>query len=376
MEKNLYRAYAQIDLAAIRHNVSEVRKNIDANTKIMAVIKANAYGHGAVETAKVLDDLAYAFGVAMVEEGTLLRKSNIQKMILILGYTHPDLFSEVIKYDLSQTVYEYEMAKKLSDKAVEMGKRAKVHIKIDTGMSRIGFAVTEENAEIVRKISQLPGIEIEGAFTHFARADEKTIDAAKEPFEKYLKFIGWLEEKGVRIPIRHVGNSASIIGFREANLDMVRSGIITYGIYPSHEVSRNVLKLKPAMELKSRISYLKEVPPKTAVGYGGTFVATRRTKVATVPVGYADGMKRDLSGKGRVLIRGRYAPIIGRICMDQFMVDVTDVDGVAEGDCVTIFGRDGEKEISVDEIAELAHSFSYEFLCSISERIPRKYINL
>ncbi|MBP3702303.1 MAG: alanine racemase [Lachnospiraceae bacterium] len=374
MDKKFYRACAEVDLNAIRHNISEVKKNIDKKTKVMAVIKANAYGHGAVRTAEALEELADAYGVAIVEEGKELREAGVDKMILILGYTHPDLFEEVITYGLSQTVYEYEAAKLLGEVASEMGKTARIHIKVDTGMSRIGFIPTRENAEIVKKISMLPGIEIEGIFTHFARADETSIEPARKPFAAYMQFLDWLMELGVNPGIRHAGNSASIIGFPESNLDMVRSGIITYGIYPSHEVQKDVLKLIPAMELKSRVSYLKEIEPGTAVGYGGTFIAEKKTRVATVPIGYADGMKRDLSGKGSVLIRGQRVPIIGRICMDQFMVDVTEIQNVKEGDCVTIFGRDGQEEITVDEIAELAHSFSYEFLCSVSERVPRKYI--
>lgn len=370
-----YRAYAQVDLGAIRHNIKEARRNINKETKIMAIVKANAYGHGAIEVADTLKDLVDAYGVAMIEEAIELRNAGVDKMILILGYSAPTVFKEIVSYDISQTVFEYELAKMLSDEAVAQGKKAKIHIKLDTGMGRIGFKPTKENAEVVKLISELPGIEIEGIFTHFARADEETIEPAKEPFEKYQTFITYLDELGVSIPIHHVSNSASIIGFKEANLNMVRSGITTYGLYPSHEVKKDVLKLQPAMQLKSHISYLKEVDPGTPIGYGGTFVTERTSVIATIPIGYADGMKRDLSNKASVLIHGTLAPIVGRICMDQFMVDVTDLNEVKEGDIVTIFGEDEGAFLSMDEVSEQAHSFSYEFACSISGRIPRKYIN-
>ena len=232
----------------------------------------------------------------------------------------------------------------------------------------------EESLDTVEKISKLPGLEVEGIFTHFARADEKTIEPAREPFRKYMAFVEELEKRGVKIPIHHVSNSASIIGFSEANLDMVRSGITTYGLYPSNEVAKDVLVLEPAMQWKSIISYIKTVEPGTSISYGGTFTAKEKMTVATIPVGYADGMKRDLSGKGRVLIHGQYAPILGRICMDQFMVDVSHIKEAAIGDTVTIFGKDGEKNIPVEEIAEKSHSFNYEFVCSITNRVPRKYL--
>ena len=312
--------------------------------------------------------------MATVEEGVILRNHGIKKPILILGFAFPDEYEIIVEQKLEPAVFTYDMAVALSEAATKKNQDVAIHIAVDTGMSRIGYQVEKENAGEIAQISKLPHIIMEGIFTHFARADETSIEPARKPFAAYMQFLDWLMELGVNPGIRHAGNSASIIGFPESNLDMVRSGIITYGIYPSHEVQKDVLKLIPAMELKSRVSYLKEIEPGTAVGYGGTFIAEKKTRVATVPIGYADGMKRDLSGKGSVLIRGQRVPIIGRICMDQFMVDVTEIQNVKEGDCVTIFGRDGQEEITVDEIAELAHSFSYEFLCSVSERVPRKYI--
>lgn len=368
------RTYAEVNLQAVRHNIEEARKNIKSDTKIMAIVKANAYGHGAVPVSKALISQVDAYGVAMIEEALELRDAGINKMILILGYTGEEWYEELVKHCISQTIYTYDMAKKLSDVAVSFGKQTPIHIKIDTGMGRIGFAPTEESLDIVEKISHLPGVFIEGIFTHFARADEKTIEAAKEPFARYMQFVQELEKKGIRIPIRHVSNSASIISFPEANLDMVRSGITTYGLYPSEDVPKEILKLQPAMSWKSKISFVKPIEPGTSISYGGTFTAEKPMIVATVPVGYADGMKRDLSGKGRVLVHGQYAQILGRVCMDQFMIDVTDISNVKMGDTVTIFGKDGDKCIPVEEIAELSHSFNYEFVCSISNRVPRKYI--
>lgn len=373
--KEFDRTYAEIDLEAIRHNIKEVRRNIKDSTKIMAVVKADAYGHGAVPVAQTLYPLVDAYGVAMVEEAVELREHGIDKMILILGFTPESCYEEVIRHHISQTVYTYEMAEKLSKTAARMKETARFHIKLDTGMSRIGFCPTDENVSVVKQISELPNVRLEGMFTHFARADEETIAPAKAPFQKYMDFVHKLEGAGVTIPVKHVSNSASIIGFPEANLDMVRSGITTYGIYPSEEVSKEVLRLKPAMQWKSVVSYVKEIQPGTSVSYGGTFTASYPMKVATIPTGYADGMKRDLSNKGQVILHGQRVNILGRICMDQFMVDVTNLSDVKIGDEVTIFGRDGEESIPVEEIADLSHSFNYEFLCSISSRVPRKYKN-
>ncbi len=369
------RTYAEIDLQAIKYNMEQVRKNISNNTSIMTVVKADAYGHGAVPVAKALSSQADAYGVAMIEEALELRDAGIDKMILILGYTGEDWYDEVVRHNISQTVYTYEMAEKLSKTAVSLGKKTPIHIKIDTGMGRIGFAPTEESADVVTKIARLPGVYIEGIFTHFARADEKNADAVREPFAHYMNFVQRLEKKGVKIPIHHVSNSASVISFREANLDMVRSGIITYGLYPSEDVAKDILHLRPAMSWKARISFVKSVESGSSISYGGTFTAPKPMMIATVPVGYADGMKRSLSGLGRVLVHGEYAPVLGRICMDQFMIDITDIPNVKIGDTVTIFGKDGENEIPVEEIAGLSHSLNYEFVCSITNRVPRKYIN-
>ena len=374
MKKN--RVYAGIDLDALRYNMESMHKNIKEGTKIAAVIKADAYGHGALTVAKTIEDLPYVWGfaVATADEAEMLIADGRKKPILILGISFPEHYELIVEKEIRPAICEYESAKALSDIAVRKNKTCHIHIKIDTGMSRIGFIPCEESLDTVEKISKLPGLEVEGIFTHFARADEKTIEPAREPFRKYMAFVEELEKRGVKIPIHHVSNSASIIGFSEANLDMVRSGITTYGLYPSDEVAKDVLILEPAMQWKSIISYIKTVEPGTSISYGGTFTAKEKMTGATIPVGYADGMKRDLSGKGRVLIHGQYAPILGRICMDQFMVDVSHIKKAAIGDTVTIFGKDGEKNIPVEEIAEKSHSFNYEFVCSITNRVPRKYL--
>ena len=368
------RTYALVNLAAIRHNILQVRNNIRKETSIMAIVKADAYGHGAIPVAKALENLVDAYGVALIEEALELREAGLQQMILILGYTGEEWYEELVRHRISQTIYTYDMAQKLNDTAAKMGRTTPIHIKLDTGMGRIGFRADETSISTVKKICEMPFLEPEGIFTHFARADEETADPAREPLERFMSFVGELEGRGLDIPIKHVGNSAAIIHFPESYLDMVRSGISTYGLYPSGLVPRDRISIRPALQWKSIVSFLKTVPAGASVGYGGTFTAQRETVVATVPVGYADGVKRGLSGRGRVLVHGQYAPIIGRICMDQFMVDVTDIPGICAGDCVTLIGRDGENMISVEEVAELAHSFNYEYVCGISQRVPRKYV--
>ena len=339
-----YRVHAVIDLDAICHNIQEVKRVVGEGVKVMPVIKADGYGHGAVPIAKELNKIGVdAFAVAILEEGITLRNHGIKKPILILGYTSEYQYSSLIQYEIEPTVFCYEMAESLSKIAQALGKVAKIHIKLDTGMNRIGFKPTQESVEIVERISKLPNIKIEGIFTHFACADEADKTSAYEQERKYDQFIKWLEEKDIYIPIKHVSNSASIIDLAGFRKDMVRSGIITYGLYPSEEVSKDVLDLKPAMELKTHIVYIKEVGPGEGISYNHTYVTDKKTKIATIPVGYADGYPRALSSKGRVLIRGQYAPIIGRICMDQFMVDVTDIEGISVMDEVTLVGHDGNK---------------------------------
>lgn len=371
--KEYYRVRADINLDAIYNNLKREKDVINPNTKLMVVIKADGYGHGAVPVAKYVDEIADAYGVAIAREGAQLRSVGITKPILVLGWTHPQDNDILIENDITQTVFTYDMAKKLSECASAKGKRAKIHIKLDTGMSRIGFDCSDESIEDIVRISKLSGVEMTGIFTHFARADEVDKSATISQYEKFTSMVVRLEERGITFATKHVSNSAGIIDLPDCNMDMVRSGISTYGLYPSGEVNKTNILLEPAMSIKSCITYIKTLDKGVGVSYGGTFVTDRKTTVATIPVGYGDGYSRALSSKGRVLINGQSAPIIGRVCMDQFMVDITDIEGVTLDSEVTLVGVDGKECISVEEISALAGSFNYEFVCMVGKRIPRVY---
>ncbi|MEJ8774375.1 alanine racemase [Blautia sp. HCN-1074] len=375
MEKN-NRVKAVISLDAVEQNFREMRKNIAEDTKMIAVVKADAYGHGAVPIAHLIEnhDYIWGFAAATAEEAVHLRQAGITKPILILGIVFDEYFPELVQYDIRPAVCEYDEAKKLSDEAVLQNKTVHIHIALDTGMTRIGYADIPESVEEIKKIAELPKLEIEGMFTHFARADEYDRSPAMVQLERYQDFSKRVEEAGVDIPLHHCSNSAGIIRVPEANLSIVRAGITIYGIYPSSEVERDIVKLAPVMELKSHITYVKDVPAGAAISYGGTYVADKKRRVATIPVGYADGYPRQLSNKGWVLIHGKKAPILGRVCMDQFMADVTEIDNVKKGDEVTLLGRDGDEFISIEEMGDLCGRFSYEFACDISPRVPRVYI--
>ena len=370
------RVKAVISLDAVEHYFHEMRKNIAQDTKMIAVVKANAYGHGAVQIAHLIQnyDYIWGFATATAEEALALRKAGVMKPILILGIVFDEYYPELVRNHIRPAVCEYEEARKLSAEAVSQGETVHIHIALDTGMTRIGFADIPESVEEIRKIAALPNLEIEGMFTHFARADEYDRSPAMVQLERYREFSGRVAEAGVEIPLHHCSNSAGIIRVPEANLSIVRAGITIYGIYPSAQVETDIVRLAPVMELKSHVTYVKDVEPGTAISYGGTFIADRKLRVATVPVGYADGYPRQLSNKGWVLIHGQKASILGRICMDQFMVDVTDIPDVCKGDEVTLIGRDGDEFISMDEMGELSGRFSYEFACDISTRVPRIYI--
>lgn len=374
--KKFERVKAVVSLDAIAHNFAEMKKNIAKGTKIVAVIKADGYGHGAEAIARLIEDYDYIWGfaVATPEEALQLRTFGVKKPILILGIVFEEYFTQMIAKEIRLTVCTYEMAKKLSEEAQRQGRDVHIHIGLDTGMSRIGFADRQESVEEIKKISQLPNLKIEGMFTHFARADETDRSPAIDQLNRYLNFAKLLEDAGIQIPMKHCSNSAGIIRVPEANLNAVRAGITIYGIYPSNEVERDIVKLIPAMELKSHISYIKTVEPGAAFSYGGTFTAKKEMKVATIPVGYADGYPRSLSNKGWVLIHGKKAPILGRVCMDQFMVDITKIPDAKAGDEVTLIGKDGKEFISIEKFGDLSGRFSYEFACDISKRVPRVYI--
>lgn len=368
-----HRTYAQIDLDAVNHNINNVIDKIGSNVKLLAVIKADAYGHGAVEIGRLLEDRCSFFGVACTAEALELINTGLTRPILILGYVSPCEYPKIVKNDIRIPIFSLEDAKALSDEAVRQGKIVPFHFCIDTGMSRIGFQVNEESADICKKISALPNIKAEGLFSHFATADEKNLTKAMAQRSKYIDFDNMLRDRGVNVEIRHLNNSAGIMVF-DNYFDMVRSGIITYGLYPSDEVDKSLLNIEPALQWKTHISHIKTLPAGREISYGGTYKTTGDTVIATIPVGYADGYPRSLSNKGRIIINGRYAPIVGRICMDQFMVNVTDIPDAKVGDCVTLVGADGDACLSMEEVSNLSGSFNYELPCRISRRVPRVYI--
>lgn len=370
------RVYAQIDLDAICQNIQNVMQKVGADTKVMAVIKTDAYGHGAVPVARALSEIGTdAFAVATAEEALELRSAGIAEPILILGYVFPEDFPQLLTHGIMLTVFQYETAKQLSECAQALGVCAEIHIKIDTGMGRIGFLPNAESLAEIEKIAALPALSIAGIFTHFACADEADKASCNCQKAQFLSFLRDLEARGIQIPCRHMCNSASIIDFSDGFLDMVRSGIMTYGLYPSEEVQKSAFSLSPALQLKSHIAFVKTVRKGFTVSYGSTYTTKKdKTVIATVPVGYGDGYPRALSNIGRVLVHGQFAPIVGRVCMDQFMIDVTDIPNVQTGDCVTLIGTDGQNRITAEEVAAPAQSFNYELCCDINKRVPRVYL--
>lgn len=369
------RIRATVNLDAMDHNYDVMNSNLKHGEKICAVVKANAYGHGASVIARHLEkrDDIWGFAVAETEEALELREAGIRKPVLILGFVFGEDYEKLVQQEIRPAVFKENMALQLSDAAVKAGKILPVHLALDTGMTRIGFADTDASVKAIVRISRMPGLKIEGLFTHFARADEKDKSTARRALERYSRFSEKLARAGVNVPIHHCSNSAAILELPEAHLDMVRAGITMYGIYPSDEMDRNLNRLEPVMELKSHIAYIKEVPAGVPVSYGGTFVTKRPSRIATIPVGYADGYPRSLSSRGYVLIGGKRAPILGRVCMDQMMVDVTDIEA-SEMEEVTLMGEDHGSFLGVDELGAMSGRFPYEFVCDIAPRVPRQYL--
>ena len=362
--------YVNIDLDAITANFRAIRQK--AGVPVMAVVKADAYGHGAIQVARQLQEECAFFGVSSMLEAMELRQAGLENPILVLGHTRVAAFPEAVKENIRPTIYRYEDALALSQEAVKQEKIAPFHFAVDTGMGRLGFQPTEEAADICAKIAQLPNLEAEGLFSHFATADCADLSQAKAQAERFDRFYEMLQSRGVSVKLRHLDNSAGLMNF-DCHYEMVRSGIVTYGMYPSSEVDPMNLPLTPALSWHSRVTHVKLLPEGRPISYGGTYVTDRPTVVATVPVGYADGYRRSLSGKFYVLIRGQRAPILGRICMDQLMVDVTDIPNVQLNDRVVLVGTDGKETITMEEIAQAADSFNYEMVCGISRRVPRFY---
>lgn len=371
--KNYTRVYAPIDLDAVIFNMESMKRNIAPDCNIIGVVKTDGYGHGAVPVAKAMDPYVSGYAVATVDEALILRRHGIEKPILILGVTHKSRYKELIEQNIRPAIFTVEQAKPLSEAAAEMGKTASIHLAVDTGMGRIGMSPDKAGAKQALEIASLPGIYIEGMFTHFARADEADKQSAQQQLEKYLYFAELLNKKNLQIPLKHCSNSAGIIDLPQANMNLVRAGISIYGMYPSDEVDKQAVSLKPVMGLKSYITFVKTLEPGQPVSYGGTFVTEAPTKVATIPVGYGDGYPRNLSGKGYVLIHGQKAPILGRVCMDQFMVDVTGIPGVDVDTEVTLIGKDGQEQILVEDLSALCGRFHYELVCDIGKRVPRVY---
>jgi alanine racemase len=376
MLEKYQRVCAKVDLDAIQYNMEQMHKVIAPGTGIIGVIKTDGYGHGAAAIGQELEQLSYVKGyaVATAEEAMLLRRAGLCKPILILGYTFPYCYEELILHDIRPAVFREDTVEELSACAKRLGKTVKVHVKVDTGMSRIGIRPDEEGLRFVEKVLHTEGVELEGIFTHFAKADEKDKTAAREQLRRMQKFIGEIEIRlGYRVPVKHCSNSAGIIELPEANMDVVRAGITLYGLWPSEEVARDVISLHPVMSLTSHIVYIKELEKDVGISYGGTFVTPKKMRVATIPVGYGDGYPRGLSNKGYVLIRGKIAPILGRVCMDQFMVSVEDIPEAMEGDEVTLIGADANMRITMEELGALSGRFNYELACDIGQRVPRIY---
>ncbi|MBR3972342.1 MAG: alanine racemase [Oscillospiraceae bacterium] len=367
---NFDNTYVKIDLDAIEANIDAIRSRVGVD--VMAVIKADAYGHGAVQVARLLQDKCSFFGVSSILEAMELRRAGLYNPILILGHTPVRAFPALVQAEIRPTIFHYEDAVALSKAAQLLEKPAAFHLAVDTGMSRIGFQATKEDADLCAEIAKLPGLQAEGLFSHFATADCPDLSKSRAQAELFDKFYEMLKDRGVEIPIRHMDNSAGLMNF-ENHYEMVRAGIVTYGMYPSEDVPADTLPLRPALQWLSRVTHVKTLPAGREISYGGTYVTTRETVVATVPVGYADGYRRSLSGKFYVLIRGKRAPILGRVCMDQLMVDVTDIPGVTLNDRVTLVGKNGNEEITMEQISSVADSFNYEFVCGISRRVPRVY---
>ncbi|MDA8097031.1 MAG: alanine racemase [Clostridia bacterium] len=367
--------WAEINVPALIHNLHEVTRLVGRGTEVMAVVKANAYGHGLVDTARVfLENGADRLGVARPGEGIELRRAGIGAPIVLLGYTPPDVYREVLEHELTVTLYDYELARLLSEQAGNLGTTAYVHLKIDTGMQRLGLQVNDGIYKEILRIALLPHLDIEGLFTHFAKADEKDKRHANEQLLRFFELTCTLGQDGLDIPLLHAANSAAIIDLPESHMNLVRPGIMLYGLYPSDQVDRKNVRLRPALSLKAQVSMVKKVSAGTGISYGCTYTTPDARVVATVPVGYGDGYARLLSNKGEVLVHGVRVPVIGTVCMDQIIIDVTRVDGVAVGDEVVLYGSQMGAELPVEDLAHRIGTINYEITCALSARVPRIYI--
>ena len=367
-----HRCFAAVDLDALTHNLTVLQAKMAPGVKTCAVVKANGYGHGSVRVALHLEDRVDYFAVACIEEALELRQGGIKKPILVLSYTHPSWYSQLIDNGITATIYNESEAAQLGKLALDMGKKAIIHLAVDTGMGRVGFIPSTDSADVIDRITRLPGVEVEGIFTHYACAD--TVDKTDKNRQTALfdSLLDMLDERGIEIPIVHACNSAGTMD-PDKNYNMCRLGIAMYGLYPSDEMNREDVVLKPAMEIVSHVVHIKTVPAGTQIGYGHIYTAPSQRKIATVSVGYADGYNRCLTGVGYVLINGQKAPIVGKVCMDQIMVDITDVSNVVIGNHVILMGKSGQEEISADALGAMVNSFNYEVACNWMPRVKRVY---
>lgn len=371
MWENIYRTWCEVSLDALVHNLNQFKK-LAPNKKIMGVVKADAYGHGVFEVSRTLmDNGADALAVASAEEAFQLRNSGIKIPILILGHTPIESIGDLVENDIMPTIYNFSTAKAVSNIAQRKNKIAKIHVKVDTGMNRLGYPFTDEGVEQILDLARMPNVKIEGVFTHFALADEDDESFTNLQFERFTNVVEKLEKRGLYIPLKHACNSAAAMRFPHMHLDMIRIGIALYGLYPS-EIKYD-LKLMPVMQLKSTIAHIKEVGPGEKISYGGTYQTAVKTKIATIPIGYADGYSRLLSNKAKVIVNGKLAPVLGKICMDQCMIDVTNVNNISIEDEVVLFGKQGDLFIPIEELAKIEGTISYELLCVIGKRVPRCY---
>ena len=366
------RIYARINMDNLRYNIEKMKSMVKPDMKVLAVVKADAYGHGAVGVSQRIRDIVDYFGVATIDEAVELRNAGITEPILIIGYTDSDDFEKLVEHNITQAVYDVKECEKLSSVAVSAGTKIKVHLKVDSGMGRIGFLANESGVEEALKLKCMEGLDIEGIFTHYAKADELDKSYSRGQKEKFLNFIKGMEAGGVTFAIKHIDNSAGTMEMDDDEFDMVRLGIVSYGLYPSEEVDKSV-EIRPVMSLVSHVSHVKTVEAGTSISYGGTYITDTTRRIATVTVGYADGYPRAQSNLGRVIVRGQYAPIVGRVCMDQMMIDVTDIPDVSVKDEVILIGGTDDKYISVEEVAQYANSFNYELVCHIGRRVPHVY---
>ncbi len=374
MNKMIRPVWAEIDLDAIKYNIDSIKRRVDTK-ELIAVVKADAYGHGALDVSKTLvENGATKLAVAVITEAMELRHGNINTPIMILGYTPLEFAADLINYDIEQTIFDLEYATKLSEIALNLGKKAKVHVALDTGMGRIGFLINDNSLNEILKISSLKGLEVVGIFTHFATSDESDKNYSNKQYKKFTDFNEKLISKGVNIPLKHVSNSGAIIDMPNTYLDGVRAGIVLYGYYPSEDVLKQNLDLKKAITIKTQVAHVKILDKNEYVSYGRKFKTERKSIIATLPIGYADGYSRALTGKAKVIINGKFAPVVGTICMDQCMIDVTDIGDVHVGDEVIVLGKDKDLKFDADDMAKAMGTINYEVLCMIKQRIPRVYI--